>query len=235
MNKSLCVIPARGGSKRIPKKNIKDFCGKPMIAWSIEAAVQSQLFDEVIVSSDIQEIIAIAEHYGASAPFIRPKELADDYTGTTEVIKHAVDVVDPDRSLYSSICCLYATAPFICKESLRAGKQALNKALVQTSFSATSFAFPIQRAIKLCPTGGVEAFYPEFMAKRSQDLTEAYHDAGQFYWWRRAALENGASMFSTSSEAIILSRYQVQDIDTQEDWQMAEYLYQAMNLKNTAD
>ncbi|GAD02679.1 pseudaminic acid cytidylyltransferase [Agarivorans albus] len=224
MSKSLCVIPARGGSKRIPKKNIRDFCGKPMIAWSIEAALNSQLFDDIIVSSDNAEVIEIANQYGASTPFVRPAELANDHAGTTAVVKHAVNVVDPDRSRYTSICCLYATAPFVNADGLQQAAKNLDKPKCKTSFSASSFAFPIQRAIKL-ESEGVSPFQPNLMGQRSQDLEPAYHDAGQFYWWTRQALDEDAGMFSNTSFPVILPRMLTQDIDEPEDWEMAQFLF----------
>jgi N-acylneuraminate cytidylyltransferase len=231
MNKSLCVIPARGGSKRIPQKNIRDFCGKPMIAWSIEAAINSQLFDEVIVSSDSTEIINIAKQYGASTPFVRPADLANDHAGTTAVVKHAVNELDPNNLLYSRICCLYATAPFVTTSGLHQAAKNLDNPKCKTSFSASSFAFPIQRAIKM-KGEGVSPFQPELMGQRSQDLEPAYHDAGQFYWWTRAALNENAAMFSQSSYPVILPRILTQDIDDQEDWEMAQFLFSYLNQKS---
>ncbi|GAB1620166.1 pseudaminic acid cytidylyltransferase [Agarivorans albus] len=231
MGKSLCVIPARGGSKRIPKKNIRDFCGKPMIAWSIEAALESKLFDKVVVSSDSQEIIDIASRYGAETPFVRPPELSNDYIGTTDVVKHAVDKLDPHSNKYSVICCLYATAPFVNVESLKQAASNLNINGCKTSFSVSSFAFPIQRAIKLSGEG-VSPFQPNLMGQRSQDLEPAYHDAGQFYWWTRQALNENAGMFSSSSYPVILPRMLTQDIDDNEDWEMAQFLFKYLNKDN---
>ncbi|MGY5449736.1 pseudaminic acid cytidylyltransferase [Agarivorans sp. MS3-6] len=232
MNKSLCVIPARGGSKRIPKKNIRDFCGKPMIAWSIDAAINSQLFDDVIVSSDSAEIIEIAKQYGASTPFVRPAELANDHAGTTAVVKHAVNAVDPDKSRYSTICCLYATAPFVTTDKLLAAVTNLADPQCETSFSASSFAFPIQRAIKL-NNKGVAPFYPDQIGKRSQDLEPGYHDAGQFYFWTREALDGNAGMFSETSFPVILPRMLTQDIDEPEDWEMAQFLFNYLHKQHS--
>ncbi|WP_394200684.1 pseudaminic acid cytidylyltransferase [Shewanella waksmanii] len=234
MSKVICIIPARGGSKRIPHKNIKDFCGKPIIAWSIEMALASQLFDDVVVSSDCVDIISIAKEYGASTPFIRPDSISDDHSGTTAVVKHALSFLDPDKNKYSRVCCLYATAPFVTANSLADGANKLSLPGCLTSFSATSFAFPIQRAVKL-KNQGVEAFFPENMNCRSQDLEEAYHDAGQFYWWTRQSLDSNADMFSETSTPVLLPRHLVQDIDTIEDWKMAEYLYQVQALKSSVN
>ncbi|MPW28658.1 pseudaminic acid cytidylyltransferase [Agarivorans sp. B2Z047] len=228
MSKSLCVIPARGGSKRIPKKNIRDFCGKPMIAWSIEAALQSKLFSKIVVSSDSKEIIDIANHYGAETPFVRPPELSNDYVGTTDVVRHAVETLDPESNKFSIICCLYATAPFVEVEGLQQAASNLSKPDCRTSFSASSFTFPIQRAVKLAGKG-VTPFQPEMMGQRSQDLEPAYHDAGQFYWWTRQALNENAGMFSASSYPVILPRMLTQDIDDQEDWDMAQFLFSYLN------
>jgi len=222
---NLAVIPARGGSKRIPKKNIKDFMGKPIIAYSIEAALNSQLFDEVIVSTDDEAIAEVAKQYGADVPFMRPDELADDFTGTTPVVQQAADWFTQNRQKPDYICCIYSTSPFIQIHYLKAGLEKL-KTLDQGCVSSfTSFAFPIQRAQKMDKKGNMMPFYPEFMPCRSQDLEEAYHDAGQFYWWTEQSLRQG----SKENSAVILPRYLVQDIDTLEDWKRAELMYQAIS------
>jgi pseudaminic acid cytidylyltransferase len=226
----VAIIPARGGSKRIPRKNIKEFCGKPMIAYSIEAAVESGCFDKVIVSTDDNEIGEVAQAYGAEIPFIRPKELSDDHAGTTPVIKHAINWLiekgeDPDF-----VCCLYATAPFITSRSIEQGLQQLEDTNAAYAFSATSYAFPIQRAFRVRPSLGVEMFEPEQFNTRSQDLEEAYHDAGQFYWGIKEAWLEEKVIFGLESTPVILPRHRVQDIDTPEDWQRAELLFKAMQL-----
>jgi len=228
----LCVIPARGGSKRISKKNIRDFCGKPIIAYSIEAALASSCFDKVIVSTDEKEIAAIACEYGAEAPFIRPKELSDDYTGTNEVIKHAINWYQEKHEIISFACCIYATAPFVRAEYIVEGYEKLSSSNKSFAFSVTSFPFPVQRAIRINANNEIEAIWPENVLKRSQDLEEAYHDAGQFYWGRSEAFIKDELLFSKVSVPVILPRHLVQDIDTLEDWCRAELMYQAMQLKN---
>lgn len=224
----VAIIPARGGSKRIPRKNIKPFCGKPMIGWSIEAALASGCFDKVIVSTDDDEIAAVAQAHGAWVPFKRPENLSDDYTGTTDVIKHAAQWLATAGYEIDYLCCLYATAPFIRAEDLRQGKAMMDASNPDYVFSATTYAFPIQRALKVDEQGQVSMFQPEHFTTRSQDLTEAWHDAGQFYWGTRAAWLEERPIFSSSARLIELPRHRVQDIDTPEDWARAEWLFKAM-------
>ena len=226
---NVAIIPARAGSKRIPRKNIKDFCGKPMIAWSIEAALQSNCFDRVIVSTDDVEIADVAKRYGAEVPFMRPAVLADDHTGTTAVIRHAVEwcMQQGDQPEYA--CCIYATAPFILPADIQRGFEALVNAGCDYAFSVTSYPFPIQRAIRVTPQGRVEMFHPEQFNTRSQDLEEAYHDAGQFYWGRSSAWLTEKIIFSQAAAPVLLPHYRVQDIDTIEDWQRAELMHAAIN------
>lgn len=225
----LAVIPARGGSKRIPRKNIKSFCGKPMIAWSIEAAQESACFDRIIVSTDDVEIADIARDCGAEVPFMRPAELSDDHTGTIPVIAHAIKQQQQREEAPTAVCCIYATAPFVRAEDLRHGLEVLEQNACDYAFSVTSFASPIQRAIRINKAGRTEMIYPEHFNTRSQDLEEAYHDAGQFYWGRAAAWLAGTPVFSQGAIPIILSRSCVQDVDTLEDWARAEWMFQAVN------
>lgn len=227
----LAVIPARGGSKRIPRKNIKPFCGKPMIAWSIEAALQSGCFDAVIVSTDDVEIAEVARHYGADVPFMRPAELSDDYAGTVPVIRHATEWFIANGQAPEQVCCIYATAPFVTGEDIRRGLDALANDDCYYAFSVTSYAFPIQRAIRITPDDRVEMFNPEHFNTRSQDLDEAYHDAGQFYWGRASAWLEGKILFGTYAVPVKLPRHRVQDIDTPEDWERAEWLFKAMQAQ----
>ena len=223
----LAVIPARGGSKRIPRKNIKDFCGQPMIAYSIQAAQQSGVFDDVIVSTDDETIAQVAKSYGANVPFMRPVNLSDDFTGTRTVTNHAITEYTQLYEKPEYCCCIYATAPFVQAQHLRDGFEMLNQSPTQGfAFSVSSFAFPIQRAIRL-DGDGVSVIYPEFIKSRSQDLEEGFHDAGQFYWGRTDDYLSSKGMFSKHSIPIILPRHLVQDIDTQEDWVRAELMYQA--------
>lgn len=229
----IAIIPARGGSKRIPGKNIKIFAGKPMIAWSIEAAKESGCFDEIIVSTDNEAIGQVAKEYGAEVPFIRPSSLSDDYTGTIPVIAHAIRILN-ERYANSNAgpikyaCCIYATAPFVQSADIRAGLEQVNKADVDYAFSVTSYPFPIQRALRLTEEQRVKMFQPEHFITRSQDLVEAYHDAGQFYWGRADAWLEEKLLFTPASAPVILPRHRVQDIDTPEDWERAEWLFKAM-------
>lgn len=221
----LAVIPARGGSKRIPRKNIKEFQGQPMILWSIQAALNSGCFDEVWVSTDDPEIANIAEENGAKVPFIRPEYLSDDFATTADVMQHAVGAFQQiHKQNPDFVCCLYATAPFVQAHDLMKGFERIQTREWDYVFSATNFAFPIQRAIKLGQSGQVEMFNPEFFNTRSQDLEEAWHDAGQFYWGTAEAWLNKKMIFSDLSSVIELSRYRVQDIDTLEDWERAELI-----------
>lgn len=224
----LAVIPARGGSKRIPRKNIRSFAGKPMIAWPIEAALQSCCFDQVIVSTDDAEIVDIARASGAKVPFMRPETLSDDHTGTTPVIRNAIEWFVAQGIVPEQVCCIYATAPFVRPEDIRKGLEVLNSEGCEFAFSVTSYAFPIQRALRLTEQGRVEMFQPEHFNTRSQDLEEAYHDAGQFYWGQSSAWLAGKPIFSPSAAPVILPRYRVQDIDTPEDWERAEWMFRAM-------
>lgn len=231
----LAVIPARGGSKRISRKNIKSFCGKPMIAWSIEAALKSSCFDHVVVSTDDAEIAEVARQYGAQVPFTRPSILSDDHTGTIPVIRHAIEWFHEQGQASDDVCCIYATAPFVRSVDIRRGLDILTVSGRDYAFAATKYPFPIQRAVRITDQGEVAMFSPEHFKTRSQDLEEAYHDAGQFYWGRSTAWVSGKVIFGPHAALIQLPRYRVQDIDTAEDWQMAEYLFQAVNLKRDSD
>jgi len=221
----IAIIPARGGSKRIPRKNIKVFHGKPMIAYSIEAAKKSGCFDRIIVSTDDQEIADTALKYGAEVPFLRPSDIADDFATTMDVMEHAIQYLAKHKIRPEFICCIYATAPFILADDLRKGLGILNDPKVEYAFSATSFPFPIQRAIKLTDQGNVKMFSEQYADTRSQDLVEAYHDAGQFYWGRTSAFIAKKAIFAEHSKVVLLPRKRVQDIDTVEDWELAEALF----------
>lgn len=227
----VAVIPARGGSKRIPRKNIREFCGKPMIAWSIEAAKASGCFEKVIVSTDDREIAEMAEEWGAEVPFFRPSNLADDHTGTLPVIHHAVQWLKDHEIMVDYACCLYATAPFVSAKDLQLGWQLIQQSSSSYAFSVTSYAFPIQRAIRLTDTGRVAMFNQEHFQTRSQDLEEAWHDAGQFYWGTAEAWLEEKPIFGEDSVPVRLPRHRVQDIDTLEDWARAEWLFKAMRAE----
>jgi len=228
---NICVIPARGGSKRIPRKNIKLFGGRPMIEWSIDAATKSELFDQIIVSTDDSEIAEIALACGADVPFERPSELSDDYTNTSAVIAHAIEWYQQQGLKPRLACCIYATAPFVSPIDLKRGLDIISAENSDFAFSVTSFAFPIQRAISLTKEGRVKMFQPECFETRSQDLEEAYHDAGQFYWGKADAWLSGKPIFSLDSSPVILPRHRVQDIDTIEDWLRAEWMFNAMQTE----
>ncbi|MCU4674758.1 pseudaminic acid cytidylyltransferase [Catenovulum sp. 2E275] len=222
---NLAIIPARGGSKRIPKKNIKSFAGKPLIAHSIETAIESNCFDKIMVSTDSDEIAEVATKYGAEVPFIRPAELSDDYTGTRAVTNHAIQYYLDKGFQIEFTCCIYATAPLLQADYLAGALKQLQQQLDKAfAFSVCSFPFPVQRALKH-DGDGVTPMYPEHIGSRSQDLTEAFHDAGQFYWGRTNDYLSPKGIFSPHSLPIFLPRYLVQDIDTLEDWQTAEILY----------
>ncbi|MDA8141186.1 MAG: pseudaminic acid cytidylyltransferase [Desulfobacteraceae bacterium] len=226
----LCVIPARGGSKRIPQKNIRLFAGKPIIAYSIQTALRSALFDKVIVSTDDMAIAKVAKEFGAEIPFMRPNHLADDFTGTNSVVKHAIAWYEERGHAIDYACCIYATAPFLQIEYLREGFEKLVSSGKAFAFSVTTFSFPIQRALRMTANSSVEAIFPENVAKRSQDLEETYHDAGQFYWGTAEAFLNDLVTFSDISVPVCVPRHLVQDIDTLEDWDLAEKMYHVLKM-----
>ncbi|RON79870.1 pseudaminic acid cytidylyltransferase [Pseudomonas fluorescens] len=222
---NVAIIPARGGSKRIPRKNLLPFDGVPMIVRSIRTALESGVFDQVVVSTDDAEIADVARAQGAQVPFLRPVELADDFTGTAAVIVHALQQLPA----FDYACCVYATAPLLQARYLRQGIDLLEQHPDKSfAFSVCSFGFPVQRALTLDGQGALCALYPEFRNTRSQDLPEAFQDAGQFYWGRSDAWLRGEVVYSPASLPVILPRHLVQDIDTPEDWKRAEYLYAAL-------
>jgi len=221
----IAIIPARGGSKRVPRKNIREFAGKPLIAYPISTALRSGLFDKVIVSTDDHEIADVSRHFGAEVPFLRPPELADDFTGTIAVIAHAVAWSKREWSSdISAVCCIYPTAPFICIEDLKTGLVLLESGKWQYVFSATTFASQIFRAFRNNAEDGLDMFFPDQFDVRSQDLPEALHDAGQFYWGTPNAWLSGKKIFGEHSSIVLLPHWRVQDIDTEEDWRHAEYI-----------
>ena len=226
--KNLAIIPARGGSKRIPRKNIKEFLGKPIIAYSIEAALKSGLFDEVMVSTDDAEIAAIAEQYGASVPFMRSAETANDHAIIADVLNDVLKCYDQMGKHFDNMCCILATAPLLKAEDLQ---EAYNK-LIQSDFVTVmpivQFSFPIMRSLKMDQSGKIEFNWPEYAKTRSQDIPVAYHDAGMFYWhkieeWKLGIFNRGA---------VVLDEMCVQDIDTEQDWQIAEMKYKLLNSKS---
>jgi len=224
----LALIPARGGSKRIPRKNIRPFRGRPMIAWSIAAAQAAGCFDRILVSTDDEEIADVAARHGAEVPFLRPVHLADDQATTQSVVLHTVQWCEEQGLPVEAVCCLYATAPFVQSGDLVEAAHLLEQAPPQSFvFTATSFPFPIQRAIRIDVDGRSVMFQPEHFNTRSQDLEEAYHDAGQFYWARPGAWVSSRNLFD-DGRPLLLPRWRVQDIDTEEDWQRAELLHRLL-------
>jgi pseudaminic acid cytidylyltransferase len=223
----LAVLPARGGSKRIPRKNVRPFCGRPMLAWPIAAAQESALFDKIIVSTDDPEIAETGRAAGAEAPFIRPLELADDHAGTIPVIAHAVQWAREQGWPVDAVCCIYPTAPLIASGDLAEGLRRLAESR-DFVFTATDYAAPIFRAFREIESGGVEMFFPEHFTSRSQDLPRALHDAAQFYWGRPDAWLTATTLFGPHSGPLIIPRWRVQDIDTPEDWHRAEALFRAL-------
>jgi len=230
----VAIIPARGGSKRIPKKNVRPFAGKPMISYPIQAALDSGVFDRVIVSTDSDEIAEVAAAYGAEVPFRRPPELSDDRTATAPVLVHALEWLAANGTPATYACCIYATAPFVRALDLVSGLDILKDAQATTAFSVTSFAFPIFRALKVTDEGKVAMFWPEHRLTRSQDLPEAYHDAGQFYWLDVARFIRDPNLYAADARPVVLPRYLVQDIDTPEDWTTAEHMYRAVQARDQA-
>ena len=225
----IAVIPARGGSKRIPRKNIKPFAGKPMIAWPVGVALASGLFDHVLVSTDDEEIAETAVAAGAEAPFRRPPELSDDHTPTRPVVAHAIREAERLWGPVETVCCIYATTPFIKAEDLVEGLRLLETGGFKYAFAATSFPYPVQRALKIAENGGVEMMQPEHRLSRSQDLEEGYHDAGQFYWGTAEAFLTDQTTFMPWSAPVVLPRWRVQDIDTPEDWVRAELAHRVLS------
>lgn len=230
----LAVIPARGGSKRIPRKNIKPFGGQPMIAWPIAAAQHSGCFDRIIVSTDDAEIARVAQAHGAEVPFVRPPELSNDHASTIPVIAHAVRWQNANGPQATEVCCIYATTPFVQVEDLKEGFRLLQETGADYAFSVTRYAYPIQRALRLTPGRRVAMWNPEHYQTRSQDLEEAFHDAGQFYWGKASAWLNQMSIFSSNAAPLLLPNERVQDIDTPEDWREAEIKFSILNASTSS-
>ncbi len=227
--KTIAIIPARGGSKRIPRKNIKDFLGKPIITYSIEAALESKLFDEVMVSTDDEEIAEIAKSYGAIIPFMRGKRNSNDFATTVDVIVEVLQEYRKQGKTFEYGCCIYPTAPFVNKLLL---ENALNKFVsenLDSVFPVLPFSFPIQRAVRLVKENKIEMFHSEHLLSRSQDLEKAYHDAGQFYWFKTEIIFKKEKLWTDNSGGIIISELEAHDIDNMEDWKIAEFKYKVLN------
>jgi pseudaminic acid cytidylyltransferase len=224
--KTLCIIPARGGSKRIPKKNIKLFLGQPILKYSIDAAVQSKIFDEVMVSTDDDEIAEVAINIGATVPFKRSLESSGDYATTFEVILEVVNNYSKKLNVnFDRICCIYPCAPFISSEKLINSYNLFVENKFDSVLPIVSFAFPIQRSLILDESGGINFSNPQFSLTRSQDLPKHYHDAGQFYWIDKVKCFENRSIITNNTGAIVVSELECQDIDNETDWKMAELKY----------
>ena len=219
---NLAIIPARGGSKRIPGKNIKIFNGKPMIYWSIKALKDSKLFKKIIVSTDDNKIAKVAKKFGAEVPFKRPKNLSDDHTITSKVVNHAIKYLEKKGEKYDYICCAYATNPFLKRKYLKESYKIFLKSNHKFLFTVTEYSYPVQRSFFINKNNKIKMFDKNFFFKRSQDLKKLYHDAGQFYWSRSNSWENNPIIFSKVSIPYIIPNYEVVDIDNLEDWKRAE-------------
>ncbi|KPA09268.1 pseudaminic acid CMP-transferase [Candidatus Magnetomorum sp. HK-1] len=222
----LAIIPARAGSKRIPKKNIKLFCGKPIIAYSIEEALKSECFDEIMVSTDDEEIVNIAHHYQASVPFMRDPSTSTDHAGIMDVVLEVVQKYKNELNLhYDYVCCILATAPFVTAQIIQSAYQILIKKNVSSVFPIVRYSYPIQRSLKL-KDNRTKMLWPENYNKRSQDLEPVFHDAGIFYWLNLSFFPGKDNMFDDNAVGIELPEIFVQDIDTLSDWEIAEFKYQ---------
>jgi len=228
---NIAIIPARGGSKRIKNKNIKIFCGKPMISYSINEAKKTKLFDKIIVSTDSSKIKKISEKFGAEVPFVRPKNLSDDFTPTADVMFHAVKWLKEKKLNPKNICCIYPTAPLMKSYHLINSYRLFKKRKKDFIFAASKFSYPIQRGFYVNEKGSIKMVDCKNYKKRSQDLKEVYHDAGQFYWGSFDGWVKKKKMFDAYSSVYLMPKHRVQDIDNIEDWKFAETLYKASNDK----
>ena len=222
---NICIIPARGGSKRIPRKNIKDFLGKPIIAYSIQAALDSGLFDEVMVSTDDKEIADIVKNYGAKVPFMRSAKNSDDFATTFDVIEEVINYYKDESIEFENLCCLYSCAPFVNPNTLLSAYNQLIEKKFDTVFPIIPFSFPIQRALKV-NQGKVSMILEDNLNIRSQDLKESFHDAGQFYWCNTKAILTSKKLLTSNTGGVVICELQAQDIDTEIDWSLAELKYQ---------
>ena len=225
---NLAIIPARGGSKRIPRKNIKNFLGKPIIAYSIDIAQKSGLFDEIMVSTDDKEIAEVAFKYGAKIPFYRSKKNSDDYATTMDVIHEVINEYKKNNKTFENVCCIYPTAPLLQLNDLVNGYQMLQKDKNDIVYPITTFSYPILRSLIIDDSGNIKMKWPEYSTSRSQDLETAYHDCGQWYWYSNESLNSG---IFNNIKPVILDGFRVQDIDNEEDWNLAELKYKILNKK----
>ena len=224
---NLCIIPARGGSKRIPRKNIKDFLGKPIIAYSIEAAIKSKMFTEIMVSTDDDEIAEVARKYGASVPFIRSAENANDFATTMDVIREVADNYAKIDRVFDNVCCIYATSPFVTAEILANSHEIFVDKEFDSLFPVIKYGFPIQRSLSV-NHNKIDFNYPEYADVRSQDIEASFHDAGQFYWMKNNIIITHVNIVTDNTGAYEISELQGQDIDNELDWKLAELKYELL-------
>ncbi|MCT4614482.1 MAG: pseudaminic acid cytidylyltransferase [Marinifilaceae bacterium] len=227
--KNIAIIPARGGSKRIPRKNIKEFCGKPIIAYSIEAALKSGLFDEVMVSTDDKEIAEIAIHYGAKVPFLRSSKNSDDYATTYDVLEEVIKCYESNNEEINLCCCIYPTAPFINEEKLINAHSLLMKHNFDSIFPVIRFGYPVQRGLVVDDKLKIKMKHPEYLNSRSQDLQPVFHDAGQFYFFKSKNVKSYRSLWTDNSGYVEVKEIEGQDIDNETDWKLAELKFQLLN------
>jgi len=225
---NIAIIPARGGSKRIKRKNIRKFVNKPMLQYAVEVAQKSGVFEHIVISSDDQEILKFGKSIGAETPFRRPEELSDDYTATVPVIKHSIRFTEALGWKFSYVCCLYPCTPFIEATDLISCLSLLKSSGVDYALPVLEFSSPIQRAFNRQKDGVIQSIYPEFELKRTQDLVKSYHDAGQFYWGRKSAWLSNPKLHS-NSVGYIMPSWRVVDFDTEEDWTRGEMIYKALH------
>jgi len=228
---NIAIIPARGGSKRIPEKNIKDFLGKPIISYSIEAALKSGLFSEVMVSTDDKEIADIARSYNAKVPFLRSKTNASDHVGIADVLVEVLDNYKKEGKEFDNVCCILATAPFVESKHLAEAFDVLRHSPYDAVFPIVRYAFPIQRAMVFDEGKKIKMIWPENMNKRSQDLDPSFHDAGLFYWVKYDVIVEQKRLWTDNTTAIEISEQVAQDIDTPEDWEFAELKYKIIHAR----
>jgi pseudaminic acid cytidylyltransferase len=233
MKKAVAIITARGGSKRIPRKNIKPFSGKPIIAYSIEAAIQSGIFDEVMVSTDDEEIAAVAKQFGAKVPFLRSSKASDDYATTADVLKEVIRTYVEKGEAFEYSCCIYPTAPFVTAKKLSDAFDKIVTAGADSVLPVTRFAFPIWRSFKM-EEGKVSYNWPEFAPKRSQDLPLAFHDCGQFYFFKTSVFLQTGKLITENTIGLEVPETEVQDIDNEEDWKIAEIKFGFLSQKKEA-
>ena len=228
--KKIAIIPARGGSKRIPRKNIKLFHGKPIIQYSIDAAIQAKIFDEVMVSTDDEEITDISRSLGAGVPFLRSKKTADDFSGLAEVLIEVLAEYTKMNFSFDYICCILPTAPFIKPERLIESFQLLTSGKYDSIIPVRQFSYPIQRAMSI-ENNRLKMIWPENYQQRSQDLSPSYHDSGQFYWIKTAVLHKEKRLYTSNTGGLIISDLEAQDIDIEEDWKLAEAKFELLIKK----